>query len=240
MVRIDMSEYMEKFSTTRLIGAPPGYIGYEEGGVLTEAVRRRPYQIVLFDEFEKAHREVQNLLLQVLDEGFITDSQGRKIDFRNTIVIMTSNLGAHILANLPQGQPSSTVKAQVLKEAGEYLSPEFMNRIDEIIVFNRLKREDMGKIVMIQLSRVKKLLDEKKLVMNVEPQAVEWLSHKGFDEIYGARPLKRLINAEILNPLANQILEGTLVDGDTFKLLPDISGDFLNFVKETPKSSEQN
>jgi len=210
MTRIDMSEYMEKFSVSRLLGAPPGYVGYEEGGTLTEAVRRRPYQVVLFDEFEKAHREVSNVLLQVLDEGFLTDSQGRKVDFRNTIVIMTSNIGAEILAQVPEGAPSSSVRAEVMEQVRAFLAPELINRMDEIILFNRLTKAHMNPIVDIQLKDVEKLLSDKKIKLVVSPSAKEWLTEQGFDEVYGARPLKRVIQRTVLNPLSILILKGEI------------------------------
>jgi ATP-dependent Clp protease ATP-binding subunit ClpB len=212
MVRIDMSEYMEKFSVSRLIGAPPGYVGHEEGGQLTEAVRRRPYQVVLFDEFEKAHREVSNLLLQLLDEGHLTDSQGRRVDFRNTIIIMTSNIGADVLAALPDGVPSSEAREAVEAELRRRFPPEFLNRIDDIILFNRLTRSQMGKIVEIQLNRVQEQLDERHIRLNFSTDALQWLADKGYDPVYGARPLKRLINAEVLNPLSRLMLEGKIKD----------------------------
>merc|ERR1712137_56984 len=202
LIRIDMSEYMEKHSVSRLIGAPPGYIGYEEGGTLTEAVRRNPYSLVLFDEFEKAHPEVSNLLLQMLDEGHLTDSQGRKVDFRNTIVIMTSNIGADILASLPEGSSSRSARDSVMERVRGTLAPEFINRLDDIIMFNRLSREDMGAITEIQMREVTDLLAKKKIVMNVEDGAKKMLSDEGYDPIYGARPLKRVIQEHVVNPLA--------------------------------------
>merc|ERR1712151_1176441 len=218
MTRIDMSEYMEKFSVSRLVGAPPGYVGYEEGGTLTEAVRRRPYQVILFDEFEKAHPEVSNLLLQMLDEGHLTDSQGRKVDFRNTIVIMTSNIGADILASLPEGSSSSSARDSVMERVRGTLRPEFINRLDEIIMFNRLSRDDMGAITEIQMREVTALLAKKKIVMNVEDSAKKILSDEGYDLIYGARPLKRVIQEHVVNPLATHILDGTLEEGDVVTL----------------------
>lgn len=212
LVRIDMSEYMERFSVSRLIGAPPGYVGYEEGGTLTEAVRRRPYQVVLFDEFEKAHREVSNLLLQILDEGFITDSQGRKVDFRNTIIIMTSNLGADTLARLPEGVPSSAARGDVMDVVRRAFPPEFLNRIDEIVLFNRLSRKDVDSIAKIQIEGVQQLLDDKKILLDITSEAELWLADQGYDEVYGARPLKRVIQKELLNPLSVMILNGTIKD----------------------------
>ncbi|EGC33954.1 AAA ATPase domain-containing protein [Dictyostelium purpureum] len=215
LIRIDMSEYMEKFSVSRLIGAPPGYVGYEEGGTLTEAVRRRPYSLVLFDEFEKAHREVSNLLLQILDDGHITDSQGRKVDFRNTMVILTSNLGAEILANLPDGTPSSTAREEVMDVVRSRFQPEFLNRIDDIILFNRLSRKDMDKIVDIQLEELRKLLTEKQIALVVKEDGLNWLADKGYDPIYGARPLKRVVQKFLLNPMAKMILEGQIKENQT-------------------------
>eukprot|EP01132_Coremiostelium_polycephalum_P000605 gene605-753_t len=210
LIRIDMSEYMEKFSVSRLIGAPPGYVGYEEGGTLTEAVRRRPYSLVLFDEFEKAHREVSNLLLQILDEGHITDSQGRKIDFRNTMIILTSNLGAEILANLPENTPSLEAREEVMNVVRSRFPPEFLNRIDDMILFNRLSRSDMDKIVEIQLKELRKLLTEKQIALVVKEDALNWLADQGYDPVYGARPLKRVVQKYLLNPMAKKILEGEI------------------------------
>jgi len=211
MTRIDMSEYMEKFSVSRLIGAAPGYVGYEQGGQL-ESVRRRPYQVVLFDEFEKAHKEVSNLLLQILDEGHLTDSQGRRIDFRNTIIIMTSNIGADYLAALPEGVPSSAARDSIDAELRRRFPPEFLNRIDDIILFNRLTRNEMGKIVHIQLKRIEEQLDERHIRLVFTEDALNWLADKGYDPVYGARPLKRLISSEVLNPLSRMILEGSIKD----------------------------
>ncbi|KAL0582644.1 hypothetical protein ABG067_007382 [Albugo candida] len=215
LTRIDMSEYMEKFSVSRLVGAPPGYVGYEEGGTLTEAVRRRPYQVVLFDEFEKAHRDVSNILLQVLDEGRLTDSQGRLVDFRNTVIILTSNLGSEILASLPEGLPSSVAESDVLSVVRSHYSPEFLNRIDELVLFNRLKRQDLRAIVDLQLNHVQKMLAEKEMTMHVEESARQRLAEDGYSPLYGARPLKRLIQHDVLNPLALQLLAGTIHEGST-------------------------
>ena len=215
MVRIDMSEYMEKFSVSRLIGAPPGYVGYEEGGTLTEAVRRRPYQVVLFDEFEKAHRSVHNILLQILDEGHLTDSQGRKVDFRNTMIVMTSNVGAEILANLGKGVESSVAKEQVMAVVRQGFAPEFLNRVDEIVLFNRINANNMGKIVDVRLKEVEKLITDRKMKIQVRDPARKWLGEIGYDEVYGARPLKRIIQRHIMNPLAKMMLEGTVKDGST-------------------------
>lgn len=221
LTRIDMSEYMEKFSVSRLVGAPPGYVGYEEGGTLTEAVRRRPYQVVLFDEFEKAHRDVSNLLLQVFDEGRLTDSQGRCVDFRNTVVILTSNLGSEILATLPEGEPSSRAEADVMEIVRQSYAPEFLNRIDEIVLFNRLQRQDIRSIVDIQLDQVNVMLEEKELEMVVTDEAKQWLADTGYSPLYGARPLKRLIQHEVLNPMAFKLLEGAYKEGDTLVIKPN-------------------
>ncbi|MBY5761221.1 ATP-dependent chaperone ClpB [Rhizobium leguminosarum] len=215
MVRMDMSEYMEKHSVARLIGAPPGYVGYDEGGVLTEAVRRRPYQVVLFDEIEKAHPDVFNILLQVLDDGRLTDGQGRTVDFRNTMIIMTSNLGAEYLTQLRDGDDSDTVREQVMEVVRGHFRPEFLNRIDEIILFHRLKREEMGAIVDIQLKRLVALLSERKIIIDLDEEARHWLANKGYDPVYGARPLKRVIQKFVQDPLAEQILSGQVPDGST-------------------------
>jgi ATP-dependent Clp protease ATP-binding subunit ClpB len=214
LLRIDMSEYMEKHSVARLIGAPPGYVGYEEGGALTEAVRRRPYQVILFDEIEKAHPDVFNVLLQVLDDGRLTDGQGRTVDFRNTLIVMTSNLGAEFLANQPEGQDSEAVKDQVMAVVRASFRPEFLNRVDEIILFHRLKRSDMARIVDIQIGRLERLLADRKIEIKLEASAREWLADKGYDPVYGARPLKRVIQNSIQDPLAERILSGHIKDGD--------------------------
>ncbi|WP_210493514.1 ATP-dependent chaperone ClpB [Microvirga antarctica] len=215
MVRLDMSEYMEKHSVSRLIGAPPGYVGYEEGGALTEAVRRRPYQVVLFDEIEKAHPDVFNVLLQVLDDGRLTDGQGRTVDFRNTLIIMTSNLGSEYLVSQKENEDTDAVRGEVMSVVRSHFRPEFLNRVDEIILFHRLKRSEMGAIVDIQIGRLQKLLDERKLVMDLEPEAREWLAEKGYDPAYGARPLKRVIQKYVQDPLAELILAGEIKDGET-------------------------
>ena len=214
LVRIDMSEYMEKHSVARLIGAPPGYVGYEEGGSLTEAVRRRPYQVVLFDEIEKAHPDVFNVLLQVLDDGRLTDGQGHTVDFRNTLIVMTSNLGSEFLANQPEGQDTDAVRDQVMAVVRASFRPEFLNRVDEIILFHRLQRKEMTKIVDIQMVRLAKLLEERKITIALDPSAREWLADKGWDPAYGARPLKRVIQKAVQDPLAELILSGTVKDGD--------------------------
>ncbi|MEA3022500.1 MAG: ATP-dependent Clp protease ATP-binding subunit ClpB, partial [Alphaproteobacteria bacterium] len=215
LLRIDMSEYMEKHSVARLIGAPPGYVGYEEGGALTEAVRRRPYQVVLFDEIEKAHPDVFNVLLQVLDDGRLTDGQGHRVDFRNTLIVMTSNLGADFLVNQPEGEDSAAVQDQVMAVVRASFRPEFLNRVDEIILFHRLRRSDMGKIVDIQLRRLQKLLEDRKITITLDASARDWLAEKGYDPAYGARPLKRAIQKALQDPLAELILEGTIRDGET-------------------------
>jgi ATP-dependent Clp protease ATP-binding subunit ClpB len=213
-----MSEYMEKHSVARLIGAPPGYVGYEEGGALTEAVRRRPYQVILFDEIEKAHPDVFNVLLQVLDDGRLTDGQGRTVDFRNTLIVMTSNLGAEYLVNQKDGEDSDAVRDQVMAVVRSNFRPEFLNRVDEILLFHRLRREDMSRIVDIQLQRLLKLLDDRKITITLEPAAREWLADKGYDPAYGARPLKRVIQKNLQDPLAELILSGKIKDGDAVKV----------------------
>lgn len=218
MVRIDMSEYMEKHSVSRLIGAPPGYVGYDEGGALTEAVRRKPYQVVLFDEIEKAHPDVFNVLLQVLDDGRLTDGQGRTVDFKNTIIIMTSNLGAEYLTNLAEGEDTDSVREQVMSVVRASFRPEFLNRVDEIILFHRLKRNEMGAIVDIQLQRLLKLLSDRKIELELDGDAREWLANKGYDPVYGARPLKRVIQKFVQDPLAEDILGGKIPDGSTVKV----------------------
>ena len=214
LIRIDMSEYMEKHSVARLIGAPPGYVGYEEGGALTEAVRRRPYQVILFDEIEKAHPDVFNVLLQVLDDGRLTDGQGHTVDFRNTLIVMTSNLGADFLVNQPEGEDTDAVRDQVMGVVRAAFRPEFLNRIDEIILFHRLKKAEMTRIVDIQMTRLQKLLDERKIVITLDAGAREWLADKGWDPAYGARPLKRVIQKSVQDPLAEMILAGTIKDGE--------------------------
>src|SRR5579883_2652246 len=215
MVRIDMSEYMEKHAVARLIGAPPGYVGYEEGGALTEAVRRRPYQVVLFDEIEKAHHDVFNVLLQVLDDGRLTDGQGRTVDFKNTLIVLTSNLGSSHLAALKDGEPADTVREQVMEEVRRAFRPEFLNRLDEILLFSRLSRANMTDIVEIQLKRLSKLLADRKVELKLDSKALQWLANRGYDPVYGARPLKRVIQRSLQNPLATQILEGRIKDGET-------------------------
>jgi ATP-dependent Clp protease ATP-binding subunit ClpB len=214
LIRIDMSEYMEKHSVARLIGAPPGYVGYEEGGALTEAVRRRPYQVVLFDEIEKAHPDVFNVLLQVLDDGRLTDGQGHTVDFRNTLIVMTSNLGAELLVAQPEGQDTEAVRDQVMAIVRASFRPEFLNRIDEIILFHRLQKSEMARIVDIQFVRLARLLEERKIAIKLEPGARDWLADKGWDPAYGARPLKRVIQKSVQDPLAELVLSGRIKDGD--------------------------
>ncbi|WP_321395855.1 ATP-dependent chaperone ClpB [Emcibacter sp.] len=224
MVRIDMSEFMEKHAVARLIGAPPGYVGYEEGGVLTEAVRRRPYQVVLFDEVEKAHPDVFNVLLQVLDDGRLTDGQGRTVDFKNTLIILTSNLGSHILADQPEGADVEEVRDQVMDVVRSAFRPEFLNRLDEITLFHRLGREHMHGIVEIQLKRLKAKLAERKIALDLDQTAFDWLAHAGYDPVYGARPLKRVIQRNLQDALANRILDGTVHDGSTVHVTAGADG----------------
>ena len=218
MVRIDMSEFMEKHAVARLIGAPPGYVGYEEGGVLTEAVRRRPYQVVLFDEVEKAHGDVFNVLLQVLDDGRLTDGQGRTVDFTNTIIILTSNLGSQFLASLGEDEVVEKVEPQVMEVVRAHFRPEFLNRLDEIILFHRLGTAHMGPIVDIQVARLQKLLEDRKITLDLTDKAREWLGRVGYDPVYGARPLKRAVQKYLQDPLADAILSGKVKDGDTVRV----------------------
>ncbi|HEV7437458.1 MAG TPA: ATP-dependent chaperone ClpB [Pseudorhizobium sp.] len=227
MVRLDMSEYMEKHSVARLIGAPPGYVGYEEGGALTEAVRRKPYQVVLLDEIEKAHPDVFNVLLQVLDDGRLTDGQGRTVDFKNTMIIMTSNLGAEYLSNLPEGADTDQVRDQVMDVVKASFRPEFLNRVDEIILFHRLQRTEMGAIVDIQMKRLISLLAERKIAIELTPDARQWLADKGYDPVYGARPLKRVIQKFVQDPMAEQILGAQIPDEST--VVVDAGSDRLLF-----------
>lgn len=231
MARIDMSEYMEKHAVARLIGAPPGYVGYEEGGALTEAVRRRPYQVVLFDEVEKAHPDVFNVLLQVLDDGRLTDGQGRTVDFRNTLIVMTSNLGSETLANQAEGEDSSAVRDQVMAVVRTAFRPEFLNRLDDILLFHRLTRQHMTGIVDIQVQRLEGLLADRKIVLEVDSSAKAWLADAGYDPVYGARPLRRVIQRSLQNPLAQMILEGTLVDGETARIGAGDGGLLVNGVE---------
>jgi ATP-dependent Clp protease ATP-binding subunit ClpB len=236
MVRLDMSEYMEKHSVSRLIGAPPGYVGYDEGGALTEAVRRRPYQVVLFDEIEKAHPDVFNVLLQVLDDGRLTDGQGRTVDFRNTLIIMTSNLGSEFLVNQPEGEDTSAVREQVMATVRAHFRPEFLNRVDEIILFHRLQKSEMGRIVEIQFSRLQKLLEDRKIELTLDAAARDWLAAKGWDPAYGARPLKRVIQRNVQDPLAEMILAGEVKDGDRVAI--SVQGNVLTFNGKAPQTAE--
>jgi ATP-dependent Clp protease ATP-binding subunit ClpB len=218
MVRIDMSEFMEKHSVARLIGAPPGYVGYDEGGVLTEAVRRRPYQVILFDEVEKAHPEVFNVLLQVLDDGILTDGQGRTVDFKQTIIVLTSNLGSQALSQLPDGADAAQAKRDVMDAVRAHFRPEFLNRLDDMIVFDRLTRADMTGIVTIQLSRLEKRLAQRKIALDLNDDARAWLADEGYDPVFGARPLKRVIQRSLQDPLAEMILAGDVRDGDALSV----------------------
>ena len=240
MIRLDMSEYMEKHAVARMIGAPPGYVGYEEGGALTEAVRRRPYQVVLFDEVEKAHPDVFNVLLQVLDDGRLTDGQGRTVDFSNTLLIMTSNLGAEHLVNMKEDQSTEDVREEVMEAVRRAFRPEFLNRLDEILLFSRLNREQMAGIVDIQLGYLHKLLADRHIVLEVEDKAKEWLGDKGYDPAYGARPLKRVIQTQLQNRLAEMILQGDVGDGARVKV--SVKGDALDFhvTKPAVNDSEKN
>jgi ATP-dependent Clp protease ATP-binding subunit ClpB len=227
MVRLDMSEYMEKHSVARLIGAPPGYVGYDEGGQLTEAVRRRPYSVILFDEIEKAHRDVFNVLLQILDDGRLTDGQGRTVDFRNTVVILTSNLGSQHIA----GGDHAEEKRRVLDAIRAELRPELLNRIDEVVVFHSLGREELTRIVDIQLARLSKLLADKRLKLELTDRAKETIARVGYDPVYGARPLKRAIQRMVLDPLAMKVLQGDFAPGDTVRVDASTSDDVLTFTK---------
>ncbi len=236
LIRMDMSEYMEKHSVARLIGAPPGYVGYDEGGALTEAVRRRPYQVVLFDEIEKAHPDVFNVLLQVLDDGRLTDGQGRTVDFRNTLIIMTSNLGAEDLVNQPEGEDTNAVREQVMDMVRSHFRPEFLNRIDEIILFHRLQKSEMGRIVEIQFARLQRLLEDRKIELSLDAKARDWLAEKGWDPAYGARPLKRVIQRSVQDPLAEMILAGDVHDGSEVKISAGKDG--LSFNGKTVRARD--
>ena len=228
MVRIDMSEFMEKHAVSRLVGAPPGYVGYDEGGVLTEAVRRRPYQVILFDEVEKAHEDVFNILLQVLDDGRLTDGQGRTVDFKNTIIVLTSNLGSDVLAHQKEGEPTAMVQGEVMSIVRQHFRPEFLNRLDEIVLFRRLQRNDMAAIVEIQLAGLRKLLADRKIGLELDRTALDWLAAEGYDSTYGARPLKRVIQRSLQNPLAGMILEGGVKEGDTVRVSAGANGLVIN------------
>jgi ATP-dependent Clp protease ATP-binding subunit ClpB len=238
MVRIDMSEFMEKHAVARLIGAPPGYIGYDEGGVLTEAVRRRPYQVVLFDEVEKAHPDVFNLLLQVLDDGVLTDGQGRTVDFKQTLIILTSNLGSQALSELPQSADSATAKRDVMDAVRSHFRPEFLNRLDETIIFDRLSREDMTGIVSVQLKLLYNRLSGRKITLSLSDAACKWLADEGYDPVFGARPLKRVIQRTLQDPLAEMILAGDITEGDTLAVDASteglIIGDRLSRSNQNP------
>jgi ATP-dependent Clp protease ATP-binding subunit ClpB len=228
MLRIDMSEFMEKHAVSRLIGAPPGYVGYDEGGVLTEAVRRRPYQVILFDEVEKAHEDIFNVLLQVLDDGRLTDGQGRTVDFRNTIIVLTSNLGSDVLAAQPEGEDVSMAYGQVMQVVRAHFRPEFLNRLDEIVLFKRLQRSEMATIVQIQLGQLHKLLADRKIRLELDASALDWLAEEGYDPVYGARPLKRVIQRTLQNPLAGLLLEGAVKDGDVVHVSGGAAGLSIN------------
>jgi len=238
MVRIDMSEFMEKHSVSRLIGAPPGYVGYDEGGVLTEAVRRRPYQVILFDEVEKAHADVFNVLLQVLDDGVLTDGQGHRVDFKQTLIILTSNLGAQALSQLPEGADASDAKRDVMDAVRAHFRPEFLNRLDETIIFDRLSRGDMGAIVDIQLGLLMKRLAGRKITLDVDADARKWLADEGYDPVFGARPLKRVIQRALQDPLAESLLAGDILDGSTVPVSAGaeglIIGDRVGTTRQEP------
>jgi ATP-dependent Clp protease ATP-binding subunit ClpB len=231
MIRIDMSEYMEKHSVSRLIGAPPGYVGYDEGGALTEAVRRRPYQVILFDEVEKAHPDVFNVLLQVLDDGRLTDGQGRTVDFRNTLIVLTSNLGSEILANEPDGELLPAVRDRVMQVVRGAFRPEFLNRLDEILIFQRLTRGQMTAIVDIQLARLRRMLADRKVALVLDDKATAWLADAGYDPVYGARPLKRVIQRALQNPLSQLVLQGKILDGDVVEVTAGAEGLVLEPVR---------
>jgi ATP-dependent Clp protease ATP-binding subunit ClpB len=224
MVRLDMSEYMEKHSVARLIGAPPGYVGYEEGGALTEAVRRRPYQVVLFDEIEKAHGDVFNVLLQVLDDGRLTDGQGRTVDFANTLIILTSNLGSEHLAALPDGADTADAESDVMEVVRASFRPEFLNRLDDTVLFRRLSREHMDSIVDIQVHQLEELLADRKIGVVLDEAARSWLADAGYDPVYGARPLRRVIQRSLQNELANLILNSDVGEGDVVEVSASAEG----------------
>ena len=227
-----MSEYMEKHAVSRLIGAPPGYVGYDEGGQLTEAVRRRPYAVVLFDEIEKAHPDVFNTLLQLLDDGRLTDGQGRTVDFRNTVIIMTSNIGSHILSDIVDGSSAAEAKTAVMAEMRKTFRPEFLNRVDDIVMFHRLARGEIDRIVDIQLGRLRKLLADRDLEIELTPEAARFLGDEGYDPTYGARPLKRAIMHYVQDPLAGRLLRGEFGPGDTIVVDRTGAADELSFSKK--------
>ena len=228
IVRIDMSEYMEKHSVSRLIGAPPGYVGFEEGGQLTESVRRRPYSIVLFDEIEKAHPEVFNVCLQIFDDGRLTDGQGRTVDFKNTVIIMTSNIGSHLIIEYTDYE---RMKAQVMAELREHFRPEFLNRIDEIIIFERLSQAELGLIIEIQLRAFKERLAQRHIDIELSDKAKDFIAMKGYEPAFGARPLKRAIQNYLLDPLSAKLLSGEIKDGDNIKAEVQKQGEGLEFIK---------
>jgi ATP-dependent Clp protease ATP-binding subunit ClpB len=234
ILRIDMSEYMEKHAVARLIGAPPGYVGYEEGGALTEAVRRRPYQIVLFDEIEKAHPDLFNILLQVLDEGRLTDGKGRHVDFRNTMILLTSNIGADHLLALDDDAPAEAARDEIMTEMHQMFRPEFLNRLDEILLFRRLSRNDMGAIVTIQMARLQSRLAERGISLSLDEAAQNWLAAQGYDPQFGARPLQRVIQNKVQNPLAEALLDGRFQDGDVIAVGLDQAADRLTFNAVAP------
>lgn len=251
MTRIDMSEYGEKHTVSRLIGAPPGYIGYDEAGFLTESVRRRPYQVLLLDEFEKAHRDVWNILLQVFDEGHLTDSHGRKVDFRNVIVIMTSNIGAQVISELPELYKGSEPEVQesIMEVVRQTLSPELLNRVDESVIFNRLQRESMDAIAEIGIQEIEKRMEDgQNMTLDVSKNAKDVLAEMGYDVRYGARPLKRTLNRELLNPLSQLVLEGTIVEGETVlirtraeaEIYQRETGHLFGWVSSNPASDNKN
>ena len=229
-----MSEYMEKHAVARLIGAPPGYVGYEEGGSLTEAVRRRPYQVVLFDEVEKAHPDIFNVLLQLLDEGHLTDGQGRRVDFANTIVLLTSNIGADHLLALGDDEDSDAAREEVMAEVQATFRPEFLNRLDEVLLFHRLSPHHMGAIVDIQFARLQARLAERGVTLRLDGEAAAWLAARGYDPQFGARPLQRVIQNTVQNPLAEALLEGRFGDGDLVEVRLDPAGDSLIFGFASP------
>jgi ATP-dependent Clp protease ATP-binding subunit ClpB len=238
MVRLDMSEYMEKHAVARMIGAPPGYVGYEEGGQLTEAVRRRPYSVLLFDEIEKAHPDVFNVLLQILDDGRLTDSQGRVVDFRNTVIIMTSNIGSHLILEAgaePSPKAWAKIEETVREELRKNFRPEFLNRVDDVIVFRQLGRAELGRIVELQLVGLEKLLAAKHLSLEVTAEAKELLGAEGYDPVYGARPIKRVIQKRLQNPLALLVLEGGYGPGDTVQV--GVKGGDLSFTRKPAKGT---
>jgi len=239
ILRIDMSEYMEKHAVARLIGAPPGYVGYEEGGSLTEAVRRRPYQVVLFDEIEKAHPDIFNVLLQVLDEGHLTDGQGRRVDFANTIILLTSNIGADHLLALDDDEDSEAARDAVMADVQSTFRPEFLNRLDEVLLFHRLSPDHMGDIVAIQFARLRARLAERGVTLRLTDEAAGWLARRGYDPQFGARPLQRGIQNAVQNPLAEALLEGRFGDGDLVEVRLDPAGDVLVFGFGSPDARGQ-